>query len=105
MSQESSSYKKRVQDLIAEAKIEEVFELLPKDNNEILQFSARYRYAKREYNMGLVDFSYWSRVLSRINMALLQFVDLPSSKFKKTGDPIVDIVRNLIAEGDLHNSR
>jgi uncharacterized protein YgiM (DUF1202 family) len=101
MTQVPSSYKKQVQDLIAEARIEEVFELLPKDNNEILQFSARYRYAKREYNMGLVDFGFWSRVLSRINMALLQFVDRSSPKFKKTGDPLVNSMRTRIAEGNL----
>ncbi len=69
--------KEQIQALIAEGQTEEALVLVAQINDDAILLQARYSNAKKQYNMGLVDFGEWQRVQNQVNFALLELVDSP----------------------------
>ena len=61
-----------IQQLIAEGHTEEALALLVKHNSDVVLLQARYNQAKKQQNIGLIDFGEWSRVVSQTNYAALE---------------------------------
>ena len=61
-----------IQQLIAEGHTEEALALLAKHNGDAVLLQARYNQAKKQQNMGMIDFGEWSRVQSQVNYAALE---------------------------------
>lgn len=67
-------------------KTEEALDLLETLTTDAVLLQARFNAAKRQYNMGLVDFNEWSRTLAQINYAALEMansVKLPGTPSAK----------------------
>jgi hypothetical protein len=71
--------REQVQALIAEGQTEEALVLVAQINDDAILLQARYSNAKKQYNMGLVDFGEWQRVQNQVNFALLELVDSPKA--------------------------
>jgi hypothetical protein len=67
--------KEKIQELIATGKTEEALELLKNCTDEALLLMARFNGLKRQYNMGMIDFSDWTRTQNQINYAALELAD------------------------------
>lgn len=67
--------KEKIQELIATGKTEEALELLKNCTDEALLLMARFSGLKRQYNMGMIDFSDWTRTQNQINYAALELAD------------------------------
>jgi hypothetical protein len=67
--------KEKIQELIAAGKTEEALELLKNCTDEALLLMARFNGLKRQYNMGMIDFSDWTRTQNQINYAVLELAD------------------------------
>lgn len=67
--------KEKIQELIAAGKTEEALELLKNCTDEALLLMARFSGLKRQYNMGMIDFSDWTRTQNQINYAALELAD------------------------------
>lgn len=63
--------REKVQQLIVEGRTEEALALLAQYNSEAVLLQARFNQAKKQQNMGLIDFGEWSRVLAQVNYAAL----------------------------------
>lgn len=61
-----------IQQLIAEGHTEEALALLAKHNGDAVLLQARYNQAKKQQNIGMIDFGEWSRVQSQVNYAALE---------------------------------
>lgn len=61
-----------IQQLIAEGHTEEALALLAKHNDDAVLLQARYNQAKKQQNIGMIDFGEWSRVQSQVNYAALE---------------------------------
>lgn len=70
--------KTQIQQLIAEGRTEEALALLAQNSSEALLLQARYNYGKKQFNMGLIEFSEWQRTQAQINYAALEL----SNSFK-----------------------
>ena len=75
--------KEQIQQLIAEGRTEEALTMLAKHSSDALLLQARYNAGKKQYNMGLIEFSEWQRTQSQINYAALE---LAGSVNTSTGD-------------------
>lgn len=64
--------REQIQQLIAEGRTEEALALLVKHNSDVVLLQARYNQAKKQQNIGLIDFGEWSRVVSQTNYAALE---------------------------------
>lgn len=64
--------KEQIQQLIAEGRTEDALDLLVRTNGDAILLQSRYNSGKRNYNMGLIDFSEWQRILSQVNYAALE---------------------------------
>ncbi len=64
--------REEIQQLIAEGRTEDALALLVKHNSEAVLLQARYNQAKKQQNMGMIDFGEWSRVQSQVNYAALE---------------------------------
>ena len=64
--------REQIQQLIAEGRTEEALELLEKTTQDAVLLKARYNNGKKQYNMGLIDFSEWNRVQNQVNYAALE---------------------------------
>ncbi|MBK9337377.1 MAG: toll/interleukin-1 receptor domain-containing protein [Lewinellaceae bacterium] len=73
--------KEQIQQLISEGRTEEALVLLAQQSSDALLLQARYNAGKKQYNMGLIEFSEWGRVQAQINYAALE---LAESGHKKT---------------------
>jgi len=63
--------REEIQQLIAKDRTEEALALLAQHNSDALLLQARYNQAKKQQNMGMIDFGEWSRVQSQVNYAAL----------------------------------
>lgn len=64
--------KEETQQLIAEGRTEDALALLVKHNSDAVLLQARYNQAKKQKNMGMINFGEWSRVLNQVNHAALE---------------------------------
>lgn len=68
----------QIRQLIAEGRTEEALGLLAQNSSEALLLQARFNNGKKQYNMGLIEFSEWQRIQAQINYAALEL----SNSFK-----------------------
>lgn len=64
--------KEQIQQLIADGRTEEALALLAQHSSDALLLQARYNNGKKQYNMGLIEFSEWQRTQAQINYAALE---------------------------------
>jgi len=67
--------KAQIQELISLGKTEEALELLEQLTTDSVLLQSRYNGAKRQYSMGMIDFSEWSRTQAQINYAALEMMN------------------------------
>lgn len=67
--------KAQIQDLISLGKTEEALQQLEQLTNDAILLQSRYNGAKRQYSMGMIDFSEWSRTQAQINYAALEMMN------------------------------
>ncbi len=67
--------KAQIQELISLGKTEEALELLEQLTTDAVLLQSRYNGAKRQYSMGMIDFSEWSRTQAQINYAALEMMN------------------------------
>lgn len=78
--------KQQIQQLIAEGRTEEALALLAQQSSDALLLQARYNNGKKQYNMGLIEFSEWQRTQAQINYAALELSNsVRSSSAATTG--------------------
>lgn len=63
-----------IRNLIAAGRLEEALDLLAQSNQDAILLKARHANGKRQYTMGLVDFSEWQRVQNQVAYAALELV-------------------------------
>lgn len=80
--------KAQIQELISLGKTEEALELLEQLTNDAILLQSRFNGAKKQYGMGLIDFSEWSRIQAQINYAALEMMN--SVKSKPSPSKLVD---------------
>ena len=64
--------REQIQQLISNGQTEEALALLASVNGDAVLLQAQYNQGKKQYSMGLIDFSDWSRVQARINYAAIE---------------------------------
>jgi hypothetical protein len=74
--------KAQIQELISLGKTEEALELLSQLSTDAVLLQSRFNGAKRQYSMGLIDFSEWSRTQSQINYAALEMMSMVKEEKK-----------------------
>ena len=57
----------QIQQLIADGSTEEALALLAQQSSDALLLQARYNAGKKQYNMGLIEFSEWQRTQAQID--------------------------------------
>lgn len=64
--------KEQIQKHIANGRVEEALQLLVQSDSDAVLLQARYNNGKKQYNMGLIDFSEWQRIQNQVNYAILE---------------------------------
>ncbi|MFN0015104.1 MAG: TIR domain-containing protein [Saprospiraceae bacterium] len=64
--------KEQIQQLISEGRTEDALALLTKHTTDALLLQGRFNAAKKQYNMGMIEFGEWNRVQAQINYAALE---------------------------------
>ncbi len=64
--------KEKIQSLIANNETEEALTLLAKLNGDALLLQAQFNNGKKNFNLGLIDFSEWQRIQARVNYGALE---------------------------------
>lgn len=64
--------REQIQQLIADGRTEEALDLLEKTSQDAVLLKARYNNGKKQYNMGMIDFSEWNRIQNQVNYAALE---------------------------------
>ena len=79
--------REQIQQFIAEGRTEDALALLVQTNSDAVLLQARYNQAKKQQNMGMIDFGEWSRVQAQVNYAALEMAGKAStsSSSKSTG--------------------
>ena len=67
--------KAQIQELISLGKTEEALQLLEQLSTDAVLLQSRFNGAKRQYSMGMIDFSEWSRTQAQINYAALEMMN------------------------------
>ena len=75
--------KAQIQELISLGKTEEALELLEQLTTDAVLLQSRFNGAKRQYSMGMIDFSEWSRTQAQINYAALEMMNSVKSGKKQ----------------------
>lgn len=76
--------KEQIQELIAEGRTEEVLSLLAQHSSDAILLQARFSAGKKQYNMGLIEYSEWQRTQAQINYAALELANSVDKKGSKT---------------------
>lgn len=71
--------KSQIQEFISLGKTEEALALLEQLTTDAVLLQSRYNGAKRQYSMGLIDFSEWSRTQAQINYSALEMMNAARS--------------------------
>lgn len=61
-----------IRNLIAAGRLEEALDLLAQSNSDAILLKSRHASGKRQYTMGMVDFSEWQRVQNQVAYAALE---------------------------------
>lgn len=64
-----------IQELISLGKTEEALAALEQLSSDAILLQARFNGAKKQYNMGLIEFSEWSRIQAQINYSVLEMTN------------------------------
>ncbi|MDO8365207.1 MAG: CHAT domain-containing protein [Saprospiraceae bacterium] len=83
--------KAQIQELISLGKTEEALELLEELTSDAVLLQSRFNGAKRQYSMGMIDFSEWSRTQAQINYAALEMVNTvkgPATQSPRPSSPL-----------------
>jgi len=64
--------REQIQSLIANNQTEDALVLLAKSNSDALLLQAQYNSGKKNFNLGLIDFSEWQRIQARVNYGALE---------------------------------
>lgn len=83
--------KEQIQELISLGKSEEALELLEELTSDAVLLQSRYNGAKKQYGIGLIDFSEWSRTQAQVNYAVLEALNSLGRGGKKI-ETIVKVV-------------
>ncbi|MBK8920091.1 MAG: toll/interleukin-1 receptor domain-containing protein [Saprospirales bacterium] len=75
--------KEQIQQLVAEGRTEDALALLAQHSSDALLLQARFSNGKKQYNMGLIEYSEWQRTQAQINYAALEL----ASTIKGAGKP------------------
>ncbi len=67
--------KVQIQKLISLGKTEEALELLEQLTSDAVLLQSRFNDAKRQYSMGMIDFSEWSRTQAQVNYNALEVMN------------------------------
>ncbi len=82
--------KAQIQELISLGKTEEALELLEQLTTDAILLQSRFNGAKRQYSMGMIDFSEWSRTQAQINYAALEMMNGVKEGGTKTEEKGID---------------
>lgn len=63
--------REQIQSLIANNQTEDALKLLAQSNSDALLLQAQFNSGKKNFNLGLIDFSEWQRIQSRVNYGAL----------------------------------
>ena len=108
--------RKEIQQLIAEGRTEEALALLVKHNGDAVLLQAHYNQAKKQQNMGIIDFKEWSRVQSQVNYAALEMANsirvsntvhisnVSNSQININTNSIMNVTINFNSERDFKES-
>lgn len=96
--------KDRIQQLIAEGRVEDALALLAQHSNDALLLQARYNNGKKQYNMGLIEFSEWQRTQTQINYAVLELANSVKSVAIVQQNNITNITINFDNVKDFETS-
>lgn len=77
--------KELIQDLISLGKTEEALEQLEQLTSDAILLQARFNGAKKQYNMGLIEFSEWSRTQAQINYSALEMLNAVKNSQQLSG--------------------
>jgi hypothetical protein len=81
MNEDIQQLKKEVQGMIALGQTEEALALLAASNvTEAILQQGRYANARKQYGIGVIDYSEWNRIQSQINYALIGILDSLEAK-------------------------
>lgn len=64
--------REQIQSLIANNQTEDALVLLARSNGDALLLQAQYNSGKKNFNLGLIDFSEWQRIQARVNYGALE---------------------------------
>lgn len=64
-----------IQTLIAAGHTDDALDLLVQTNKNGLLLQAQYNNGKKQYNLGLIDFTEWARIQAGVNNSILEFSD------------------------------
>lgn len=78
-----------IQDLISQGQTEQALQLLEQLTPDAVLLQSRYNGAKRQWGMGLIDNSEWSRALAQINYAALEMYNAKAPKILLVSAPTV----------------
>lgn len=67
--------KEQIQQLIAEGRTEDALDMLAKLSSDAILLQSRFNNGKKQYNMGLIEFSEWQRTQAQINYAALELAN------------------------------
>lgn len=67
--------KQEVQRLVADARTEQALALLAEHSSDALLLQARYNNGKKQYHMGLIEFTEWQRTQAQLNYAVMELAD------------------------------
>ncbi len=66
--------KAQIQECISLGKTEEALDILEQLNSNAILLKARFNNGKKQYSMGMIDFSEWSRMQAQVNYAVLEMM-------------------------------
>lgn len=67
--------KDKIQKLIATGKTEEALELLRSATNEALLLQSQFTNGKKQFQLGMIEFGEWQRIVSRVSFAALELAN------------------------------
>jgi hypothetical protein len=100
--------REEIQQLISEGRTEEALVILAKLNGDAVLLQARYNQAKKQQNMGLIDFSEFSRAQAQINFAALDMAGTTKSSgstIAATPAPAIKDFKNAAANDASANKK
>jgi TIR domain/Effector-associated domain 11 len=83
--------KEQVQQLIAAGHLEKALELLAQFSPDVILLLSQINSGKKNFNLGLIDFSEWNRLQNRVSFAALELSSKYQSDFSAQPSSSVDV--------------